>query len=421
MTVIFANRYFFPDQSATSRMVSSLAFALAREGTDVAILTSRQLHDGGKADLPAQESIDGVRVVRLGTSRFGRLKLLGRMIDYLTFHLLAAAWLLGNARRNDICVTCTDPPMLSVTVALPLALRRARLVNWLMDLFPEVAIDLGMLRDKALPARLALALRDWSLRRAALNACPIGAMERYLETRGIPAERLTVQHHWSEADEIQPVPRAENRLRRAWHYGNELVVGYSGNFGRAHDFSTVLAAAERLRERSDIRFLFIGDGKQKAEVEAEVAARGLAQSVRFKPLQPRDRLAESLSVADVHLVSLLPALERSIIPSKLYGILAAGRPTLFIGDPAGEVATVIAEGRCGFSVGIGEGEKLAGLIADLAEHPELAASMGANAKALFDKSYTREEAVASWGRLLAGLGTPVRKAAPMRLDRRAHE
>ncbi|HEY4203091.1 MAG TPA: glycosyltransferase family 4 protein [Devosiaceae bacterium] len=402
MTIIFANRYFHPDQSATSRMVSSLALALARAGEDVAVLTSRELHDGSRKDLPAEEVIEGVRVYRLGTTHFGRRHLPGRLADYLSYHAAAAAWLLRSAQRDDICVMCTDPPMLSVTAALPLRLKGARLVNWIMDLFPEVAIDLGLVKAGGAPARLALALRDWSLRQAAVNSCPIGTMARYLEERGIAPAQLTIEHHWSEANEIYPVKRGYNRLRRAWHYGDELVVGYSGNFGRAHDFSTVLEAAERLRDRQDIRFLFIGDGQQRATVEAQVAHRALG-SIKFKPLQPRERLAESLGVADVHLVSLLPALERSIIPSKLYGILAAGRPTLFVGDTAGEVAGVIAEGRCGLAVNIGEGERLAAMISDLADYPDIVANMGANAKALFDAHYTREQGVAAWQALLDGL------------------
>lgn len=419
MTIIFANRYFSPDQSATSRMVSSLAFALARDGHDVAVLTSRELHDGSRKTLPATETIEGVHVHRLRTTHFGRKRLGGRLIDYLTYHAATAAWLLRSAHRDDICVVCTDPPMLSVTAALPLRLKRAKLVNWIMDLFPEVAIDLGLLHPGSAPARATLALRDWSLRRAEVNACPIDTMARYLETRGIAPAQIAVKPHWSEASEIYPIERSQNGLRRDWNYGDELVIGYSGNFGRAHDFSTVLDAAERLWIRKDIRFLFIGDGQQRAEVEAAVNARALT-NVIFKPLQPRERLAESLGVADVHLVSLLPSLERSIIPSKLYGILAAGRPAIFIGDMHGEVADVLTEGRCGFALEIGEGKKLANLIADLADHRDTVDSMGARSKAVFDANFTREQGVRGWQALLASLAPTARVARVRPIQQRTH-
>jgi glycosyltransferase involved in cell wall biosynthesis len=412
--IIFANRYFHPDQSATSRMVSSLAFALAREGQPVTVLTSRQYHDRSAGRLLADETVDGVRIHRLATPGFGRRHLLGRALDYLGYHLLAALWLLAHARRGDICIVCTDPPLLSVSVALPLRLRGAKLVNWLMDLFPEVAIDLGLVRRRGFAAGLTLALRDWSLRHAAANACPMDAMARYLAGRGIAAEKLALTHHWSDGDEIYPVARADNPLRRAWHYGREFVVGYSGNFGRAHDFSTILDAAERLRDRDDIAFLFIGDGQQRPLVEAEAARRGLKR-VAFKPLQPRELLAESLSVADLHLISLQPILDRSIVPSKLYGVLAAGRPGLFIGAADSEVARVLDAGDCGLSVRIGEGEELARTIADLAAAPEVVARMGANARATYEAQYTRERGVATWRALLAAVaGAPQAKRATLR-------
>jgi glycosyltransferase involved in cell wall biosynthesis len=417
--IIFANRYFHPDQSATSRMVSSLAFALAREGQPVTVLASRQYHDRSGGRLLADEMVDGVRIHRLATSGFGRRRLLGRALDYLGYHLLAALWLLAHARRGDICIVCTDPPLLSVSVALPLRLRGAKLVNWLMDLFPEVAIDLGLVRRKGIAAGLSLRVRDWSLRRAAANACPMDAMARYLAERGIAAEKLTVTPHWSDGDEIYPVARAGNQLRRAWHYGPEFVVGYSGNFGRAHDFSTILEAAERLRDRDDIAFLFIGDGQQRSLVEAEAARRGLKR-ITFKPLQPGELLAESLSVADLHLISLQPILDRSIVPSKLYGVLAAGRPGLFIGAADSEVARVLDAGDCGLSVRIGEGEVLAHTIADLAAAPEVVARMSANARGTYEAHYTRERGVATWRALLAAVAaTPQAKRAALR-GARAH-
>ncbi|MDB5562044.1 MAG: hypothetical protein JWN11_1462 [Hyphomicrobiales bacterium] len=409
MRVIFANRYFYPDESATSRMVSSLAFALAREGIEVVVLCGRHLHDRRDAEsLAAVETINAIEVRRLSTTGFGRANNLGRVFDYLSYHLSAAVWLLLHGRRGDVCIMCTDPPLLSVTAAIPLRLRGASLINWIMDLFPEVALDLKLVNQTGLPAKVTLALRDWSLRAAETNVCPIDSMAQYLETRGVAADRLSVVHHWSEGQELQPVPRWKNKLRRSWGFHDELVIGYSGNFGRAHDFSTILDAANRLKGEKNVRFLFIGEGQQRAFVEAEIARRGL-DNITLQPLQPRERLAESLSAADVHLVSLLPALERSVIPSKLYGILAVGRPTLFVGDPAGEVATVISAAGCGDAVQIGEGRKLATMILALRDNPDDLARKGANAKRLFDADYTSASGVAAWRKVLGGLRRDARR------------
>ncbi|MBB2969611.1 glycosyltransferase family 4 protein [Mesorhizobium sp. RMAD-H1] len=402
MRILFANRYFHPDQSATSRMVSSLAFSLARDGIEVEVIASRHYYNRPNEFLPAEETVNGVRIHRLWTSGFGRRALAGRAADYATFHLSAMAWWLRHARRDDICVLCTDPPLLAVSSALPIRLRGAKLVNWVMDLFPETAMELGMLRSDTLPGRTALGLRNWSMRRSALTICPIEAMARHLAGQGIAKETLRVVHHWSDKNEIRPVKPDENRLRRTWKLGRSFVIGYSGNFGRAHEFATVLDAAEKLLGVKGIRFLFIGDGQQRPFVEAEVQRRGLSNVV-FKPFQPVENLQESLSVADVHLVSLLPQLEHCIIPSKFYGVLAAGRPTIFIGDPDGEVGSTVRTFQCGEAVRPGD---VAGLIDSILrlKHSRLhLMTMGNNARYLLETAYSREYGTDAWQSAIAPL------------------
>src|SRR5690606_2922069 len=348
-------------QSATSRMVSSLAFALAAEGIEVTALASRHFHDRQEVRLPARETIEGVDVRRIWTSSFGRSGVAGRAADYATFHLSAAAWWLSHTRRGDICVVCTDPPLLSVTAAGPVRLRGGRMVNWVMDLFPETAMELGMLPREGLLGALTLRLRNRSLDRADLTISPIAAMTRYLSERSSDPQRFVTVHHWSNGEEIRPVPPAENPLRREWGLEGAFVVGYSGNFGRAHEFATLIGAAERLQDHPDIRFLLIGQGKQHTAVRKEPARRGLGNVV-FKPFHPSAVLAQSLSAADLHIVSLLPALEYCIVPSKFYGVLAAGRPAIFIGDENGEVATLLRKGACGETVSPGDAEGLAAAI-----------------------------------------------------------
>jgi colanic acid biosynthesis glycosyl transferase WcaI len=402
MRIVLVNRYFHPDQSATSRMVSGLAFALAKRGYSVAVLTSRQYHNRTDMALPARETIQGVEVSRLATSAFGRASLPGRAADYLSFHVLAAWWMLVNARRGDLCVNCTDPPLLTVATALPIRLRGAALVSWVMDLFPETAIELGMFDRHPRLAGLALRLRNWSDRRASLLVCPTASMARHLA--GTTDTPISVVHHWSDGSEIRPVERSENELRRAWGLQDKFVVGYSGNFGRAHDFSTLLDAADRLRDDHDIRFLMIGDGQQRKAVEQEVTRRRL-DNVVFKPLQPTSVLSQSLCVADVHLVSLLPALEHCIIPSKFYGVLAAGRPTFFVGSLGGEVARVARDFDCGSAFEIGDADGLAAGIVALRDDSERLGTMGANARRLFENDYSIAIGVNAWLRAVLKLAS----------------
>lgn len=402
MRTIFVNRYFHPDQSATSRMVSALAFGLARKGGTVTVLASRARHDRNDAPFAARETCSGVDVVRLTASRFGRRTLPGRAIDYLSFHLAAFTWLSRNIRHGDVVVVCTDPPLISLTCALPIRLRGGRMVNWIMDLFPETAIELGFLGRAPMLGRLVSWLRDRSIARSRLAVCPTGRMADYLLARRVPAERIRVLHHWSDAAEIYPIPREENPLRAAWGYADKFVVGYSGNFGRAHEFATLIEAATLLKDHPDIRFLMVGGGYRLDSVIDAVRERGL-KNVAFKPLQPAGYLAESLGAPDLHIVSLKPRLEHCIIPSKFYGILAAGKPTLFIGDPNGSVATVVAAERCGLLVRIGEAETLARTISDLAADPEQVKAMGVAARTAFEADYAFDRALVAWSTVLDDL------------------
>jgi colanic acid biosynthesis glycosyl transferase WcaI len=397
MKFVLVNRFCFPDEAATSRLVSSLAFSLRREGLPMHILASRMDHQRAAHRPPARESIEGVQIHRIWSSRFGRQRLLGRAIDYLTFYLSACCWLLRKLKPGDVCILCTDPPLLSVVALAPIALKRAVPINWIMDLFPEVAIELG--RMPRLAARIAVRLRDISLRRVRCAVALTGRMADQLKRSGLAADRLRVVYPWSDGDAIVPVAAADNRLRQDWGLVGQFVLAYSGNMGRAHEFGTFLDAATLLRERGDTVFLFIGDGHRHDWVVREVAQRRLANVV-FKPLQPLEQLSHSLGVADVHLVSLLPEMEPLVIPSKFFGILAAGRPTLFVGAPDGEIARLIQAGDCGASVPIGQPELLVEWILRLRQDAQLRRAMGWNARRLFDARFTRSAATGEWARLL---------------------
>ena len=415
MRVVLVNRFAYPDEAATSRMMSSLAFGLAARGlaaggAEVHMIASRQSHDGSMS-FPETETVRGVTFQRVATARFGRKNLAGRAANYLTFHLSAGLRIRRLARAGDVVIVGTDPPLLSVTAALALAGTGASLVNWMLDLFPEAAIRLGLLPADSLAVRLLCRLRDKSLREARLNVAPIGRMAELLIGRGVPSGNLVVMHQWSDGEAIRPLDPFDNPLREAWGLKDKVVVGYSGNFGRVHEFGTMLDAAERLRHRTDILFMFIGDGQKRVWIEEEVRRRKLG-NVQMKPLQPRDKLCQSLGAADVHLVSLIPELEPCSVPSKFYGILAAGRPTLFVGDPDGEIARIIARTGCGATVAIGRDAELVAEIVSLADSPSVREAMGRAARQTFDAEFREGVGIAAWQRLLADLTAPAGRPSP---------
>lgn len=395
--LIFVNRYYRPDHSATSQLLTDVAEHLAAAGADVVVFTSRQLYEDAHADLPKRETLGNVTVCRLWSLRFGRAGILGRALDYASFLIAVLFALLKRARRGDVVVAKTDPPFLGLVASLAGTLRGVKVVNWLQDLFPEVAFAAGVRVPRFLWGPLVRA-RDRSLRAAVANVAIGRIMAERIE-RSIGLRNVRVIHNWAPFAHLRPIAREHNALRKDWNLGDRFTVGYSGNLGRAHEFETIVRAAEALQEDPEITFLIIGGGAQREALARAVKERNLGNVV-LKPYQPAERLAESLSAADAHIVNLRPELEGLIVPSKFYGILAAGRPTIFIGDPGGEIAALIESYQCGISVHQGDHAALAAAIRELRDSPPRLAEMSENAQNAARRSLGRLRSLDAWRSLL---------------------
>jgi glycosyltransferase involved in cell wall biosynthesis len=225
--------------------------------------------------------------------------------------------------------------------------------------------------------RVLRGIRNWSLRRARANV----ALSQPMAAR-LP--NAVVIPNWADAV-LHPVNQPHARF----------VAGYSGNLGRGHDASTMLDAMRALRDDGTIEFLITGGGAQLDTIRS-----GRLPNVRFAAYAPREELSESLSASDAHLVTLQPSLEGLILPSKFYGILAVGRPVLFVGSAEGELARIIREHDCGIVIEPGDGIGLARCIRELAENPDRARAMGRRGRSLYDKLYAPSIAFAKWESVL---------------------
>jgi glycosyltransferase involved in cell wall biosynthesis len=404
--VIFINRFFFPDHSATSQILTDLAFHLAGGEIDVRVVASRQRYDDPHAHLPEAESIAGVAIERVTTTRFGRSAVVGRGFDYLSFYRAACRSALAGAQPGDVLVAKTDPPLLCVAAMHAARRRGLHLVNWLQDLYPEVATALGVPFTKGPLGRAFLELRDASLRAADANVVVGEGMAEIVRSRGIAPEHIRVIPNWCDDEEIQPIAPLDNPLRREWGLGDRFVVGYSGNLGRGHEFETVVAAAELLRGEDLLLFLFIGGGNKFAELVQSVRERGLDHLFCFLPYQERRVLKLSLAVPDVHLISLRPELEGLMVPSKLYGIAAVGRAIIAVTACDGEVARLVRRHDCGVVVEPGAGELLADMLRRLRANPGRLAEMGRHARAMLDAHFSRRHAFARWRSLVEEIAQP---------------
>ena len=296
----------------------------------------------------------------------------------------------------------TDPPLISIFAMAVAKTRKARLINWLQDIFPEVASELG---NNPLPRwfdRAVREIRNSTLHAACANVVLGERMREFLERTGVPAAKISVIENWAD-DNPETVAGAQSRLRTRLALAGNFVVGYSGNLGRAHEFQTLLDAAALLGADNNITFLMIGGGAGMTALRQAVGRRGLS-NFQFVPYQPRSSLFDSLAAADVHWVSLLPALEGLIVPSKLYGILAAGRAVIFIGAADGEIARVIESAQAGVTVAVGDAGELVRQISELKSNSSLRKSMGCNGLKLHREKFTPQRALARWGEILGQPG-----------------
>ena len=252
--LIFVNRFYWPDETATGQLLTDLAEALAARGHEVAVITSRPM------SLAAGEinERNGVRIAHIGSTRLHRGRLTGKAIDFATFFLGACWQLFRRARHDTIVIAMTDPPLIGTGAWLVAGVRGVRLVHWVQDIYPELAIELT---GHTWP-KLLRPLRDRAWR-GAVHSVTLGtAMAMRLRSAGVPASRISIIPNWAPAGMVPPSAAAVSELRSTWRLNDKVVVGYSGNLGRVHDLESVLELAAALRDRTDIAFIFVGGGAQ---------------------------------------------------------------------------------------------------------------------------------------------------------------
>jgi colanic acid biosynthesis glycosyl transferase WcaI len=351
-SILFLNRVYPPAEGATGQLLSDLATALARQGHEVTVLTSGSVFSGARSEV-----VDGVRIERVDGMAFTRASHWRRALSYLSLYP-ALLWRALRLPRADVVVTLTDPPLLALLGAVLQMVKGSKHVHWAQDLYPELAEELSVLPRGGFVAR-ALRLASTAALRRADRVVAVGrCMKERLERRGVAAEQITVIPNWGHAGEAS----TGEQFRREHGLEGRFVIMYSGNLGLAHPFEAMLDAAAVLQaSQPSALWLFVGDGPRLPWVREQVAARGLT-NVRFLPYQPRERLGESLAAADVHVASMRDELCGLVVPSKVYGVVAAARPCIFLGPEGSEAARFLMEHQCGAVLPQAGGRELAGAI-----------------------------------------------------------
>jgi glycosyltransferase involved in cell wall biosynthesis len=368
---------------------------------EVWVIASQTTYGGQNEILPQSELRRGVHVSRVGASRFGRGTLLGRAVDYITYTVLACYTLL-RMPKPDAIVAMSDPPFVLATVLICARLRGARSVYWVQDIYPALAAKLGILKESG-PLFVLLSRLSTRLHKASDLVIALGPrMAENMISAGSSPDRTTYVHNWADIEAISPVPRDENPFLAEHGLSGKFVILYSGNAGRGHTFSTTCEVMDRLRLDDRIVFVFIGGGAKAASIRS-FAARAELPNVLFLDYVARSGLRYSLSAADVALVTEEPSVTGLLLPSKTYGILASGRPIIFVGSERSDVAKIVRDANCGVVIADNDADTLESTILHLAASPNECHRLGLASREAAEKLFSRRRGTQEWGAALAKL------------------
>ncbi len=407
MHLIFLNQYYPPDAAPTGVMLEGLVEALLKDGLEVTVLCASGGYAQGvklKSEKEELESkihsskanLSALRIVRIGATRFGRGSFVGKLMDYASYYLGVTWHLLFRGDRPDRIVALTTPPFLSVIARMASKVRGADHGHWVMDLYPDVMVAHGMLRENGVRHRILAGVARWGFgggRCAAVLTLGPDMAARTALLMGERKDHIGWVPLWGESERgagvtpassfpsgeeknqsevarqdapssvssgtLQPpedasaspdrsAASAALRVKRGWR-DDELIVMYSGNMGLGHRFGELLAAARALADEP-VKFVFFGDGKRREELRAYVHAHPECR-IELHDYAPSGELSAHLMSADVQVASLDPAWTGTMVPSKLQGVFNVGKPLIFIGSGQSSIGNWVMESGGGWVVG----------------------------------------------------------------------
>ena len=401
--IIVISQFFGRDQSAVGQFLADFADGAAAAGHDVSVICGADDYAAGDVaargsdqrenlDSAAESRTGGsvIRIARVRTAAFSQSKM-RKLVSYATFYA-GAVWRALSISGPDVVVTLTAPPGLAWIGWLVQRVRGCRHVAWEMDLYPDIAIAL----DIPVAAWTSRIL-DYPRRRADTIIAPGDCMKARLLQHRIPEDRITVAENWADGSSIFPRPFPEQP---------PLRILYSGNLGLAHEVATIRAVMEQLADRPDFLFVFAGGGLARRELIEFCQERGIG-NISLQGYVRLQDLGASLTECHLGLVTQKPTTLGAIVPSKIYGLMAAGRPVLYIGPASATPAILIQKFNCGWHFDCGDEAGVTALLLYLIEDPEELRRKGQNGRVAFVENYDKPAGVA---RVMRAMGLETQNA-----------
>jgi glycosyltransferase involved in cell wall biosynthesis len=376
MKILVLNLYYPPDTSATAKIAAAFLEPVAAKH-EVTLICGRPSYDPTEKRpwrLWQSERLRGVTVIRVGSTDYPRTQMTRRVLNYLTYVALSIPRALFV--RSDLILAMTDPPFEGIVGAFVAMLKAQPFVYNIRDLYPDMALG-GSIVEPGLLARVWEMLHRWALRRATRVIVLGEDMRARIISKGVAPDRVAIVR---DGVELPPASCSASELDaeviRTIRSGYRFVLLHAGNLGFYGAWETLLAAARELAE-DGVSLVFVGDGAQRSRLEAAAAG---STNVRFLPFFPTHQLASVLSAADAHVVTIKRGLEGVVVPSKLYGVLAAGRPIVAVAPQQTDAASLAARDGFGVSSDPDNPAELVAIVRTLLGDPRRLAAMGSAAQ-----------------------------------------
>ncbi len=352
MKILLLNQHFYPEIAATSQLATDLAEDLTLKGFFVSVITGMPSYTESESesfkDISKYQEYKNIKIYRVFTTSFNRHTKVGRLCNYLSFYFFAFCRLLF-LKKNDVIITMSTPPYLALLGVFLKKLKRTRLVFWLQDVYPDLAVGFGVIHSKSWITKILQAISNYIYHQSDAIIAIGKSMMQHLINKGVSEKKIILIDNWADPKDFDIIPGILNPIRQKFNLENKFVIVYSGNMGVVHDFELVKQAMLRYKENSDFAFLFIGEGKKKLELIAYCQEKEI-HNVFFLPYQPREMIRFSMRAGDVALITQEKRTIGLVVPSKFYGSIAAGRPILAVAPIQSELGQMIQKYQCGLCI-----------------------------------------------------------------------
>ncbi|MBP9665476.1 MAG: glycosyltransferase family 4 protein [Pyrinomonadaceae bacterium] len=391
---------YYPEEMSTGYYLTSIAEHLAKL-RKVNVITGQPKHMARGVRAPKRETHNGVDIFRAWGTTLDKNVIAFRLVNMLTIGLSVFLSSLRHFRKGDQVMVVTAPPSLPVTTALAALIKGTSYTLLVQDSYPEILVAVGSAKADSAFVRFVHYINRWVYKHAAKVIVMGRDMNELFQkkTAGLDLPIVTIPN-WADLETIEPLPRDDNALLRELAIEHKFVLLYAGNIGHPTDVETIVEAAERLREREDIHFLFIGAGVKKKWLDETVSQRKLA-NVTILDYRPRSEQTIFLNACDVGLVALIKGMWGTAMPSRTYNVMAAGKPIIALTDEGSELSRVIDEDGIGWHIEPGDARELESTILQAYDSRAKLSEIGRLARQAAEDKYSLLDACDAYQTALA--------------------